>query len=127
MLGKTLLLYLKEKKYDVLRLDRNEYDAKNTNINLLRNVLEKKCCDVVVNCCGLIKQRKDVSDHDFVIVNGFFPILISALSPVRTIKLLLNSQCPSKISFDLLDSTNKEVPFGVPKNSLFIPIFIIPL
>ena len=47
MLGKTLLLYLKEKKYDVLRLDRNEYDAKNTNINLLRNVLEKKCCDVV--------------------------------------------------------------------------------
>ena len=76
MLGKYVLLILKE-KYEVICILRSDYDIiKDSNLKLenLLNSIDKT--DVVINCSGLIPQNtnnKNNNLRDYIKINSIFP------------------------------------------------------
>ena len=76
MLGRYVYEYFWRRNYNVVGVSRVDLDIATTNekellsLGLLPN-------DVVINCAGLIKQRENISDSDFMSVNAAFPILLS--------------------------------------------------
>jgi dTDP-4-dehydrorhamnose reductase len=78
MLGKYVFTYLKETltDYKVSAITRADMDITKINYDDLRRkflFLGLSKGDVIVNCAGMIKQRNDSPDTDFIIVNSLFP------------------------------------------------------
>jgi dTDP-4-dehydrorhamnose reductase len=77
MLGSYLKKYL-EDKYDLLNLTRNDIDVSVINesnlLNFLRNNITKD--DVILNACGVIKQRNPAI-IDMIMVNSVFPNILA--------------------------------------------------
>ena len=76
MLGRYVYSYFKSEGYDVIGLTRRDLDLTQASISNVGELLLSKgmtAGDVVINCAGLIKQRGDTKDHDFVSVNAIFP------------------------------------------------------
>lgn len=73
MLGNYVHTYFKANtEFDVVGITRKEIDLSDiTNFSLLDNAFKKD--DVVINCVGVIKQRNNAEDLDFIIVNSAFP------------------------------------------------------
>ena len=84
MLGKTMFEYFSEKGFQVVGLTRKDIDLSNiTESNLtsfLKNDIKIEGADVIINCAGVIKQRKNVNDKDFISVNSLFPHLLESSS-----------------------------------------------
>jgi dTDP-4-dehydrorhamnose reductase/CRISPR/Cas system CMR-associated protein Cmr5 small subunit len=78
MLGRYVLTYLKEnmENYKIITITRADIDiTKITYDELRRKFLfwGLSTNDIIVNCAGMIKQRNDSPDSDFIIVNSLFP------------------------------------------------------
>lgn len=73
MLGKYVSEMLKI--YKPILLSRNEYDIENDSLSKLDNIMPKN--SIIINCAGLIKQRKNININSMYIVNGVFPNLLS--------------------------------------------------
>ena len=79
-LGRYVYTYFKSRTYDVIEVTRKDIDATNTSeldisSRLFRMGMKKG--DVVINCIGLIKQRKNVSKLDFIQINSTFPLMLA--------------------------------------------------
>lgn len=74
MLGRYMKKYL-ENFYDVLSINRNIYDIENNDVKQLLEILRSISNenDIVVNCCGLIPQRKERDKQKYILVNSLFP------------------------------------------------------
>lgn len=80
MLGRYVYTYFKSNNYDVIVVTRNYIDATNIKETELKTKLYQlglKKGDIVINCIGLIKQRKNVTDLDFIYINSVFPLILA--------------------------------------------------
>jgi len=85
MLGRYLHVYL-QTKYEVIPVNRDQFDVLKSNVLDLDNLMIKIECDsntVIVNCIGLIPQRCSInesSDNLYIRVNSEFPHLLNAMA-----------------------------------------------
>ena len=92
MLGRYVYTYFKSKGYGVVEITRETI----RNITLLnqdeldyeiyKNGLKEG--DVVINCIGLIKQRKNVTTLDFLQINSTFPLMLANICEDRKVHLI---------------------------------------
>lgn len=77
MLGSYLKTYLSD-KYNVVALTRQDIDLADVDednlLNFLRDHVSKD--DVIINACGVIKQR-DYNVKDMIMVNSMFPHILA--------------------------------------------------
>lgn len=76
MLGRYVSKYLKDVSRDVVCVTRKELNAMYTTEEDV-TLLGIASGDVVINCVGLIKQRSDIEDLDFLLVNSIFPVVVA--------------------------------------------------
>ena len=73
MLGRTMEKYFKLQGYIVSVLNRKDLNLSTCSWDELENKIIESDCDVVINCAGLIVQRKDTPFEDFLMVNSIIP------------------------------------------------------
>ena len=74
MLGSTAKNYFN----NVETLDRNELDLSDCSYEQLAIAIDRKKCDFVINCAGLIKQRS-VKEYQMIAVNSILPHKMSEI------------------------------------------------
>lgn len=92
MLGRYVYTYFKNKNYDVVSINRKEIN----NITQLNEgeldyalyTLGLKKGDVVINCIGLIKQRKNVTTLDFIQINSTLPLILANVCESRGVNMI---------------------------------------
>ena len=88
MLGRYVYKYLKSENYnDVIGLSRKDLDATNVTKEQLNSVSFTKDT-VIINCMGVIKQRKNIGTLEFIQVNSVFPHLLSNMCEETGSKLI---------------------------------------
>ena len=94
MLGRYVYTYLKSEGYNnIIGLSRKELDAANVTKEQLNSISFTKNT-VIINCMGVIKQRKGVSNLEFIQVNSVFPYLLSNLCKKTGSKLIqISTDC----------------------------------
>jgi dTDP-4-dehydrorhamnose reductase len=110
MLGKYVYTYLKETltDYKVSAITRAEMDITNLSYDDLRRkflFLGLSKGDVVVNCAGMIKQRNDSPDTDFIIVNSLFPHYLARICKIHE---AYNIHISTDCTYDGLDGSYDE-------------------
>lgn len=94
MLGRYVYTYFKSIGYtDVIGLSRSDIDATNVQKEKLNSISFKKGT-VIINCMGVIKQRGNVGNLEFIQVNSVFPYLLSNLCEETGSKLIqISTDC----------------------------------
>ena len=69
MLGNTLLRYFESLNYKVKTLNRFQIDLSKCSYSELDDKIKNSDCDIVINCAGIIKHRKNINTSDFIAVN----------------------------------------------------------
>lgn len=88
MLGRYVYKYLKSEGYNnIIGLSRKDLDAANVTKEQLNSVSFTRNT-VIINCMGIIKQRKGISNLEFIKVNSVFPYLLSNLCKETGSKLI---------------------------------------
>lgn len=139
MLGTYISTYLKSKKYDVVNISRE--DINNRYLNSLVDIEELLIIkgmvygDIVINCIGVIKQRKDVGDIDFIDINTIFPRILADLCEDYGVHMIhpstdcvfsgLRGQYSEDDPHDALDVYGKTKSLGEPPNATVIRTSII--
>lgn len=91
MLGKYVSSYFKTNNYNVVNITRNELDVLNLREEELRSKLfhlNLKENDIIINCIGMIKQRTNINDIDFIYINSIFPRILSNICEKENVKLI---------------------------------------
>lgn len=78
MLGRYMFKYLHEQNHTVLPYTRKQLDAFHPEDKNFEK-LASADVDIVINCTGLIKQRKDISTIDMIQVNSIFPLELAEM------------------------------------------------
>jgi dTDP-4-dehydrorhamnose reductase/intein/homing endonuclease len=91
MLGRYVYTYFKSEGYDVIGLTRNELDVMNLrqeelHAKFIHMKMDKN--DVVINCIGMIRQRKDINNADFIYINSMFPIILANVCEMMNMHLI---------------------------------------
>ncbi len=76
MLGRYTSTFLEDQEYDVVRLTRKDYDISELTYESLKTFLDNKKLnkdDIIINCAGIITQRKGNSTEIYYKVNSYFP------------------------------------------------------
>jgi len=76
MLGRYVHAYLKSTGLIVAGVNRGVFNAANSTGDGL-DVLINRAPSIFINCIGIIKQRADVPDVEFIKVNSVFPLELS--------------------------------------------------
>ena len=90
MLGRYVFSYLR-KSLNVIKLDRDTLNAEFISENILQNLFKKNNIqkgDVIINCVGIIKQRNDISNLEYVRVNSEFPLILANVCEKKEIQLI---------------------------------------
>lgn len=137
MLGRYVTEYLKV-NFDVVPLTRKDFDVKLYNEFELSKKIDKldmKVDDVVINCIGLIKQRTETSELDFLMVNSLFPHKMSKVCSNKNIKFIhvttdcvFNGDKGKYIETDIHDEVDNygiSKSYGEPTNCTVIRTSII--
>ena len=138
MLGRYVSSYFMTKGFDVIGLDRNDINAMNSNESQLRAILFHKGMrenDVVINCMGLIKQKKEVTDLEFILVNSVFPRVLANVCESEKSRLIhITTDCvfsglrglyDEDDIHDPTDMYGKSKSFGEPLNCTVVRTSII--
>lgn len=80
MLGSTLVEYLNQNKLNIIPLSRKDLDLSFCNFKELQDIIKKNNPDVIINCAGIIKQRKNIKDSEFIHVNSLVPNWINDIA-----------------------------------------------
>lgn len=138
MLGRYVFTYFKSKGYDVIGLTRKELDVihlreEELRVKLFHLGLKKD--DVIINCIGMIKQRKDIDDIDFIYINSMFPLILANVSENEGYKLIhpttdcvydgLKGYYNEDDLHNATDVYGKTKSLGEPKNATVIRTSII--
>ena len=93
MLGRYIYKYFSELGggYSVVGITRKELDVLNLRedeiVSSLYHIgIREK--DIIINCIGMIKQRTDINDIDFIYINSIFPRLLSNICEKIDVKLI---------------------------------------
>lgn len=91
MLGRYVFYYLK-KEFSVNSLNRDKFDAalmlSERTLNIMFNSFDIRKNDVIINCIGIIKQRKDISNLEYVRTNAEFPLILADAAKKAGIKVI---------------------------------------
>ncbi len=87
MLGNTLKKYLEKSGILYDTLDRNELDLSKCSYSELEKKIISKECNYLINCAGIIKQRKKVKFEEYVAVNSLLPHRLSNICESLNIKM----------------------------------------
>jgi len=90
MLGRYVYSYLKQ-KFDVIELNRHDFNAEfisyfSLDMMLQKNNIERG--DVIINCIGVIKQRKNISNLEYLRTNSAFPLMLADACKYKDIKVI---------------------------------------
>ena len=88
MLGRTLYEYFEKTDNKTYGIDRSIINFSNILYNDLLNKISNYNPDVILNAVGLIKQRKDVSDHEMIEINSVLPHKLCNISSKLGAKLI---------------------------------------
>ncbi|MFW6243405.1 MAG: LAGLIDADG family homing endonuclease, partial [bacterium] len=91
MLGRYVSTYFKSEGYDVVDITRKELDIihlREEEIRAKLFFLGLRKGDVVINCIGMIKQRSDANDIDFIYINSIFPHLLANVCENKGCKMV---------------------------------------
>ncbi len=88
MLGNTLKKYLTKINIDFKTLDRNDIDLSKCGFIEIEESIVKSNCDVVINCAGIVKQRKKTPTADFIHVNSLIPHWVADICEKKGIKMI---------------------------------------
>ena len=92
MLGRYVYTYFKSNGYDVVSISRKEINDISTlnqdELDFAMYQLGLKENDVVINCIGLIKQRKNVTTLDFIQINSALPLMLANVCENRNAHLI---------------------------------------
>lgn len=138
MLGRYISSYFKNKNYETIDISRKDLDVIDINknkINSLLNSYHAEINDVVINCIGMIKQRKDVDEIDFIKINSIFPRLLSNTCEKMNLKLIhpttdcvysgLKGNYDEDDLHDAIDVYGRSKSLGEPSNCCVIRTSII--
>jgi len=131
MLGRYVHTYLSMNFDNVFGLSRDQFDALYSHPEELDLVKG----DVVINCMGLIKQRKDTSDLEMIMINTVFPRHLADHCEERGARLIhpstdccfsgLNGPYSETDAHDALDVYGKSKSLGEPPNATVMRTSII--
>lgn len=134
MLGRYVDKYFRNRGYDVVSITRKELDASLITEEDIYSIGIAED-DVVINCIGLIKQRKEVKDVDFLLVNSLFPRMMADVCEKIGVKFIhVTTDCVfsgSKGNYtetsahDADDLYGRSKSLGEPKNATVIRTSII--
>jgi dTDP-4-dehydrorhamnose reductase len=90
MLGRYVYSYFHQKNYKIIPI---HYRVSKQTIDTLEDVLLEKGISenaCVINCIGLIPQRKDktVSDSEYYLINGLFPHILWNICKKYNVKMI---------------------------------------
>lgn len=138
MLGRYVYSYFKHNNYDVIGLTRKEISILDQNESYLHALLFDlglKEGDVVINCIGTIKQRKDVDDIIFIYINSIFPRILSNVCEKMKVNMIhpssdcvfsgLKGDYTESDLHDAIDVYGKTKSLGEPNNATVIRTSII--
>jgi len=135
MLGSTLKDYFFRMKISYDKIDRDVIDLSKCSFYDLSNAIIKINPDVLINCAGIIKQRKNISISDFISVNGLLPHRLSEICENNFIRMIhITTDCvfSGKIggynensAHDYSDEYGMSKSIGEPKNCMVIRASII--
>lgn len=134
MLGRYVYKYLKDIYADVIQVNRKDLDiTKVTKRKLFNSNIGKG--DWVINCAGVISQRKGVPMIDYVTVNSLFPHLLQHVCESRGAKLIhISTDCVYKgdigkydesFIHDAVDVYGRTKSLGEPEKATVIRTSII--
>ena len=134
MLGRYVFKYLKSIYPYVVPINREDLDiSKVTKRKLYTSNIGKG--DWVINCAGVISQRKGVSEIDYITVNALFPHLLQDVCAHRGAKLIhISTDCVYKADIgkydensihDATDIYGRTKSIGEPMNATIIRTSII--
>lgn len=88
MLGRYVCKRLSQ-EHNAMGFTRKDLNVFKLDHTLLPFVLKNTVCgyDVVINCAGIIKSRKDVSSVEFVYINSIFPRILADVCKKANIKM----------------------------------------
>ncbi len=135
MLGNTLKEYFTKLKYEVKTLNRSDLDLSSCSREELEEKIIESDCDVLINCAGLIKQRKGVTTSDFISVNSLLPHRLSDICSEQDMKMIhMTTDCvfsgtggryDEDYAMDVLDDYGRSKSMGEPNTCTVIRTSII--
>ena len=135
MLGNTLLQYFNSLKCDVKTLNRADLDLSKCSKEELEFKIIDSECDVLINCAGLIKQRKGTTITEFIAVNSLLPHRMADICEVQNKKMIhittdcvysgLDGYYNEDDDFDIFDDYGRSKSMGEPINCTVIRTSII--
>lgn len=134
MLGTYVCKYFSMKGYDIVPISRKDIDLSTVTKSIVMHSTIGRG-DVVINCAGLIKQRKDVTVYDFIKVNTMFPHLLAEVCDAKKAKLIhISTDCvfsgevgdyDESCPHDATDIYGRSKSLGEPENASVIRTSII--
>jgi dTDP-4-dehydrorhamnose reductase len=138
MLGRYVSTYFKNKKYETIEITRKDIDATKVKEEELRAKLFNigmRENDVVINCVGLIPQRKTQENLDFLLINSIFPLILANVCEKENVNLIhpttdcvfngLNGNYDENSIHDETNIYGVSKSLGEPKNATIIRTSII--
>ena len=138
MLGRYVYTYLKSIGYNIVGLTRKELDVINIREEELLSKffhMKMNTGDIIINCIGLIKQRKDIDDIKFIYINSLFPRILANVCESMEINMIhpttdcvfdgLKGMYTEKDLHNATDVYGKTKSLGEPENATVIRTSII--
>lgn len=81
--------------YDVMPINRNQFDILHNNWDDLEKILKNCNCDAIVNCIGIIPQKyKNDNYREYIKINSLFPHKINDFSKKYNYKFIhISTDC----------------------------------
>jgi dTDP-4-dehydrorhamnose reductase len=119
MLGNILKRYL-ESFYGVASINREVVDLSLCSFSELEEKIVKTSPNVVINCCGVIKQRTNIKKIETIQVNSVIPNWLSEICKKKNLNFIhITTDCVfngSKGYYTELDSHNCSDVYGMSKS-----------
>lgn len=134
MLGNYVINHLHRCNYNVVPVSRKNADMTKISDRTLLNS-NIGAGDIIINCVGLIKQRANVTDYDFIKINTLFPHMLANVCEHKDAKLIqISTDCvysgikggyDENSIHDATDIYGRSKSLGEPANATVIRTSII--
>lgn len=138
MLGRYISAYFKSKGFEVVGITRKELDVLYLREEELRAklfFLKLREGDIVINCIGMIKQRKGINDMEFIYINSMFPRILANVCENEKVNMIhpttdcvfdgLKGAYTETDLHNAVDVYGKSKSLGEPENATVIRTSII--